>query len=95
MLAADGPDSAATANFRSPAAGERRQASVLFEVAARRGACSRMCYARGVPDRLSVVALQFRPVIIQLREPSPANPDRPAGLKGKRPGVIGFAHCLD
>src|SRR5580704_9963764 len=75
--------------------GERRQAYVLFEVAARYGACSRMCHARGVPDRLSVVALQFRPVIIQLREPSPANPDRLAGLKGKRPGVIGFAHCLD
>src|SRR5882757_1548023 len=48
-----------------------------------------------VLDRLSVEALQFRPVIIQLREPSPANPDRLPGLKGECPGVIGFAHCLD
>ena len=48
-----------------------------------------------LPNDLSVVALRFRPVIIQLCEPSPANPDRLAGLEGKCPGIIGFAHCLD
>src|SRR5262249_27802375 len=51
--------------------------------------------ARGVPDGRSVVALQFRPLITQLREPSPANPDRLAGLARSCPGIVGFAHWLD
>ncbi len=45
--------------------------------------------------RFAMVVLRFRPVIIQLAEPSPANPDRLAGLKGKCPGIIGHARRLD
>src|SRR5690242_19094154 len=42
-----------------------------------------------------MVVLQSRPLVIELLEPSPANPDRPAGLERKGPRVIGSAHGLD
>src|SRR6185312_6723616 len=42
-----------------------------------------------------MVVLQCRPLVVERLEPSPADPDRLAGLEGKGPGIIGSAHCLD
>src|SRR5262249_36454892 len=80
---------------RSGPTGDPPVAATISSVLSRAIRGRRRAPVRDAPNDLSVVALRFRPIIIQLCEPSPANPDRLAVLDGKCPGIVGSAHCLD